>query len=246
MDIGTGKDLDDYCVDGKNIPYHLIDIVEPGTKYNLFEYQRDFLEAYNDVRERGKEVILCGGTGLYIESVLKGYRLIPVEENKELRKSLEGKNLLELTEILERLKSENCSNMHNITDVAPTKRAISAIEIDTAYRKAPVEERTFPKIDTLIIGVGIDREMRRRKISKRLRQRLDNGMVEEVEGLLEDGIPAEDLIYYGLEYKFLTEYITGKLTYAEMVHSLEIAIHQFAKRQMTWFRGMESRGFHIN
>ena len=246
MDIGTGKDLDDYCVDGKNIPYHLIDIVEPGTKYNLFEYQRDFLEAYNGVRERGKEVILCGGTGLYIESVLKGYRLIPVEENKELRKSLEGKNLLELTEILERLKSENCSNMHNITDVDTTKRAIRAIEIETAYRKAPVEERTFPKIDTLIIGVGIDREMRRRKISKRLRQRLDNGMVEEVEGLLEEGIPAEDLIYYGLEYKFLTEYITGKLTYEEMVHSLEIAIHQFAKRQMTWFRGMERRGFHIN
>lgn len=152
MDIGTGKDLDDYCVDGKNIPYHLIDIVEPGTKYNLFEYQRDFLEAYNGVRERGKEVILCGGTGLYIESVLKGYRLIPVEENKELRKSLEGKNLLELTEILERLKSENCSNMHNITDVDTTKRAIRAIEIETAYRKAPVEERTFPKIDTLIIG----------------------------------------------------------------------------------------------
>lgn len=246
MDIGTGKDLDDYCVDGQNIPYHLIDIVEPGTKYNLFEYQRDFLEAYNGVRERGKEVILCGGTGLYIESVLKGYRLIPVEENKELRKSLEGKNLLELTEILERLKSENCSNMHNITDVDTAKRAIRAIEIETAYRKAPVEERTFPKIDTLIIGVGIDREMRRRKISKRLRQRLDNGMVEEVEGLLEEGIPAEDLIYYGLEYKFLTEYITGKLSYEEMVHSLEIAIHQFAKRQMTWFKGMERRGFHIN
>lgn len=246
MDIGTGKDLADYVVDGKRVPYHLIDIVEPGTKYNLFEYQRDFLEAYNDIRSRGKNVILCGGTGLYIESVLKGYRLIPVPENKELRRELEGKSLLELTSILERLKAENNSNMHNSTDVDTSKRAIRAIEIEMAYKEAHVEERTFPKIDNVIIGVGIDRGLRRMKITRRLDQRLQDGMVDEVKSLLDSGIPADDLIYYGLEYKFVTEYILGKSTFEEMHRSLEIAIHQFAKRQMTWFRGMESRGFTIH
>lgn len=246
MDIGTGKDLADYVVDGKPVPYHLIDIVEPGTKYNLFEYQRDFLEAYNDIRSRGKNVILCGGTGLYIESVLKGYRLIPVPENKELRHELEGKSLLELSTILERLKVENNSNMHNSTDVDTPKRAIRAIEIEMAYKEAPVEERTFPKIDNVIIGVGIDRDLRRRKITRRLDQRLKDGMVDEVKSLLDSGIPADDLIYYGLEYKFVTEYILGKTTFEEMHRSLEIAIHQFAKRQMTWFRGMERRGFTIH
>lgn len=246
MDIGTGKDLADYVVDGKPVPYHLIDIVEPGTKYNLFEYQRDFLEAYNDIRSRGKNVILCGGTGLYIESVLKGYRLIPVPENKELRHKLEGKSLLELTSILERLKAENNSNMHNSTDVDTSKRAIRAIEIEMAYKEAHIEERTFPKIDNVIIGVGIDRDLRRMKITRRLDQRLQDGMVEEVKSLLDSGIPADDLIYYGLEYKFVTEYILGKSTFEEMHRSLEIAIHQFAKRQMTWFRGMERRGFTIH
>lgn len=246
MDIGTGKDLADYVVDGKRVPYHLIDIVEPGTKYNLFEYQRDFLEAYNDIRNRGKNVILCGGTGLYIESVLKGYRLIPVPENKELRHELEGKSLLELTSILERLKAENNSNMHNSTDVDTSKRAIRAIEIEMAYKEAHIEERTFPKIDNVIIGVGIDRDLRRMKITRRLDQRLQDGMVDEVKSLLDSGIPADDLIYYGLEYKFVTEYILGKSTFEEMHRSLEIAIHQFAKRQMTWFRGMERRGFTIH
>lgn len=246
MDIGTGKDLADYVVDGKRVPYHLIDIVEPGTKYNLFEYQRDFLEAYNDIRSRGKNVILCGGTGLYIESVLKGYRLIPVSENKELRHKLEGKSLLELTSILERLKAENNSNMHNSTDVDTSKRAIRAIEIEMAYKEAHIEERTFPKIDNIIIGVGIDRDLRRMKITRRLDQRLHDGMVDEVKSLLDSGIPADDLIYYGLEYKFVTEYILGKSTFEEMHRSLEIAIHQFAKRQMTWFRGMERRGFTIH
>lgn len=246
MDIGTGKDLADYVVDGKRVPYHLIDIVEPGIKYNLFEYQRDFLEAYNDIRSRGKNVILCGGTGLYIESVLKGYRLIPVPENKELRHELEGKSLLELTSILERLKAENNSNMHNSTDVDTSKRAIRAIEIEMAYKEAHVEERTFPKIDNVIIGVGIDRDLRRMKITRRLDQRLQDGMVDEVKSLLDSGIPADDLIYYGLEYKFVTEYILGKSTFEEMHRSLEIAIHQFAKRQMTWFRGMERRGFTIH
>lgn len=246
MDIGTGKDLADYVVDGKPVPYHLIDIVEPGTKYNLFEYQRDFLEAYNDIRSRGKNVILCGGTGLYIESVLKGYRLIPVPENKELRHKLEGKSLLELTSILERLKAENNSNMHNSTDVDTSKRAIRAIEIEMAYKEAHIEERTFPKIDNVIIGVGIDRDLRRMKITRRLDQRLHDGMVDEVKSLLDSGIPADDLIYYGLEYKFVTEYILGKSTFEDMHRSLEIAIHQFAKRQMTWFRGMERRGFTIH
>lgn len=246
MDIGTGKDLADYVVDGKRVPYHLIDIVEPGTKYNLFEYQRDFLEAYNDIRSRGKNVILCGGTGLYIESVLKGYRLIPVPENKELRHKLEGKSLLELASILERLKAENNSNMHNSTDVDTSKRAIRAIEIEMAYKEAHIEERTFPKIDNVIIGVGIDRDLRRMKITRRLDQRLHDGMVDEVKSLLDSGIPADDLIYYGLEYKFVTEYILGKSTFEEMHRSLEIAIHQFAKRQMTWFRGMERRGFTIH
>ena len=246
MDIGTGKDLADYVVDGKPVPYHLIDIVEPGAKYNLFEYQRDFLESYNDIRSRGKNVILCGGTGLYIESVLKGYRLIPVPENKELRHELEGKSLLELTSILERLKAENNSNMHNSTDVDTSKRAIRAIEIEMAYKEAHVEERTFPKIDNVIIGVGIDRDLRRMKITRRLDQRLQDGMVDEVKSLLDSGIPADDLIYYGLEYKFVTEYILGKSTFEEMHRSLEIAIHQFAKRQMTWFRGMERRGFTIH
>ena len=246
MDIGTGKDLADYVVDGKRVPYHLIDIVEPGTKYNLFEYQRDFLEAYNDIRNRGKNVILCGGTGLYIESVLKGYRLIPVPENKELRHELEGKSLLELTSILERLKAENNSNMHNSTDVDTSKRAIRAIEIEMVYKEAHVEERTFPKIDNVIIGVGIDRDLRRMKITRRLDQRLHDGMVDEVKSLLDSGIPADDLIYYGLEYKYVTEYILGKSTFEEMHRSLEIAIHQFAKRQMTWFRGMERRGFTIH
>lgn len=246
MDIGTGKDLADYVVDGKRVPYHLIDIVEPGTKYNLFEYQRDFLEAYNDIRSRGKNVILCGGTGLYIESVLKGYRLIPVPENKELRHKLEGKSLLELTSILERLKAENNSNMHNSTDVDTSKRAIRAIEIEMAYKEAHIEERTFPKIYNVIIGVGIDRDLRRMKITRRLDQRLQDGMVDEVKSLLDSGIPADDLIYYGLEYKFVTEYILGKSTFEEMHRSLEIAIHQFAKRQMTWFRGMERRGFTIH
>lgn len=246
MDIGTGKDLADYVVDGKRVPYHLIDIVEPGTKYNLFEYQRDFLEAYNDIRSRGKNVILCGGTGLYIESVLKGYRLIPVPENKELRHELEGKSILELTSILERLKAENNSNMHNSTDVDTSKRAIRAIEIEMAYKEAHVEERTFPKIDNVIIGVGIDRDLRRMKITRRLDQRLQDGMVDEVKSLLDSGIPADDLIYYGLEYKLVTEYILGKSTFEEMHRSLEIAIHQFAKRQMTWFRGMERRGFTIH
>lgn len=241
MDLGTGKDLEDYVVQGKQIPYHLIDICEAGFKYNLFMFQRDFLAAYQDIKGRGILPILCGGTGLYIESVLKGYRMIPVPENPELRASLEGKDLQELTAILETYKT-----LHNSTDVDTPKRAIRAIEIGEYYRQHPVTEREFPEIHPLIIGVDIDRELRREKITRRLHQRLENGMLDEIRGLLNQGIAPEDLIYYGLEYKYLTLHVTGQLTYDEMVSQLEIAIHQFAKRQMTWFRGMERRGFTIH
>lgn len=241
MDLGTGKDLADYVVDGKRIPYHLIDIVEPGYKYNVFEFQRDFLQAYDDIRQRGVLPILCGGTGMYIESVLKGYKLLPVPENPELRDSLADKSLDELTTILAGYKK-----LHNSTDVDTVKRAIRAIEIEEYYRQQPVSAREFPAINSLVIGVDIDRDLRRTKITRRLKQRLDEGMVDEVRALLDAGIPAEDLIYYGLEYKYLTLYAVGQLTYDEMFHQLEIAIHQFAKRQMTWFRGMERRGFNIH
>ena len=246
MDIGTGKDLDDYVVDGKQIPYHLIDIREAGTKYNLFQYQEDFLKAYHDIQSRGAQPILCGGTGLYIESVLKGYHLSPVPQNPELRKALEGKSLDELTHVLRQLKAKNGSNMHNTTDVDSCQRAIRAIEIETYNLDHPTDNRDFPAIDSVIVGVGIDRVARREKITSRLRKRLDNGMVEEIRGILDKGVKADDLIYYGLEYKYVTEYVIGKLTYEEMFRQLEIAIHQFAKRQMTWFRGMERRGATIH
>ena len=246
MDIGTGKDLADYTVEGHAIPYHLIDICEPGTKYNLFRYQQDFLDSYEDIRSRGVLPILCGGTGLYIEAVLKGYSLSPVPQNPALRTELEGKNLEELTNILVDLKRRNHSVMHNKTDVDSCQRAIRAIEIETYNLTKPTEERQCPPIDSLIIGVDIEREARREKITHRLKTRLEGGMVDEIDGLLKRGIPAEDLIYYGLEYKFVTEYLIGKLSYDEMFQQLEIAIHQFAKRQMTWFRGMERRGFTIH
>ncbi|HIZ01904.1 MAG TPA: tRNA (adenosine(37)-N6)-dimethylallyltransferase MiaA [Candidatus Bacteroides merdipullorum] len=241
MDLGTGKDLDDYVVDGRRVPYHLIDIAEPGTKYNLFEYQRDFRKAYDGIRARGRLPIVCGGTGLYLEAVLRGYRLLPVPENPALRAALADKTLDELTELLKSYKT-----LHNTTDVDTPKRAIRAIEIEEYYRHAPVEERPFPQLDSLIVGISIERDERRRRISQRLRQRLDEGMVDEVRRLLDEGIAPEDLTYYGLEYKYLTLYATGRLAYDEMVRGLETAIHQFAKRQMTWFRGMERRGFTIH
>ena len=246
MDIGTGKDLEDYTIDGKQIPYHLIDICDAGTKYNLFQYQQDFYDAYQDITNRGVLPILCGGTGLYIESVLKGYHLSPVPQNPALRSSLEGKSLEELTDMLVDLKAKNGSNMHNRTDVDTAQRAIRAIEIETYNLEHPMPERELPAVDSLVIGVSIDRDARRDKITHRLKQRLENGMVEEIKGLLDRGIPAENLLYYGLEYKFITEYVIGKTSYEEMLRGLEIAIHQFAKRQMTWFRGMERRGFTIH
>ena len=245
MDIGTGKDLADYVIDGKQIPYHLIDIAEPGTKYNLFRYQQDFHNAYDEIVGRGAEPILCGGTGLYIEAALKGYALSPVPQNAALRESLEGKTLDELTAILRELKARNKTTMHNKTDLDTAQRAIRAIEIETYNAENPTEERDMPKMDSLVIGVDIDRDMRREKITKRLKQRLDEGMVEEIRGILESGVSSDDLIYYGLEYKYVTEYVIGKTTREEMFGSLEIAIHQFAKRQMTWFRGMERRGTEI-
>ena len=241
MDLGTGKDLSDYVVDGYKVPYHLIDIVEPGYKYNVFEYQRDFLVAYEDIKARGLLPILCGGTGMYLESILKGYRLLPVPENKELRERLASKSLEELTDILSRYKK-----LHNSTDVDTVKRAIRAIEIEEYYLTQDVNARSFPEIHSLIIGVDIDRNLRRQKITNRLKKRLQEGMVDEVKALLEEGINPDDLIYYGLEYKYLTLYAVGKLSYDDMFSQLEIAIHQFVKRQMTWFRGMERRGFQIH
>lgn len=240
MDIGTGKDLGEYVRDGKAVPVHLVDIVDAGEKYNLFEFQRDFLAAYEDIKQRGAFPVMCGGSGMYVESVLRGYRLIPVPENVALRASLEEKSLEELTAILSTYKQ-----LHNNTDTDTKKRAIRAIEIEEYYAACPVEERTFPQIRTLTVGVDVSREVRRERISARLRSRLAEGLVEEVERLLASGITAEQLIYYGLEYKFVTLYVTGQLPYDEMVNGLEIAIHQFAKRQMTWFRGMEKRGTEI-
>lgn len=240
MDIGTGKDLADYQVDGRQIPYHLIDIAEAGEKYNLFQYQQDFWSAYYDIIGRGQLPILCGGTGLYIESVLKSYKMVPVPENVALREKLAACTLEELTEILRGYKM-----LHNTTDVDTPKRAIRAIEIQEYYRENNILEREFPQVRSLTIGVSIDRELRRNKITERLHKRLEEeNMVQEVRKLLEKVAP-EDLIYYGLEYKYLTLYCIGQLSYDEMVRQLEIAIHQFAKRQMTWFRGMERRGIQI-
>ena len=246
MDIGTGKDLADYTIGDVRIPYHLIDIAEPGTKYNLFQYQQDFHEAYDEIRSRGKLPILCGGTGLYIEAVLGGYSLSPVPQNQALRDGLEGKSLEELTRMLAELKRQNGSNMHNRTDVDTAQRAIRAIEIETYNLEHPTPERQMPPVDSLVIGINIDRELRREKITRRLKARLEEGMCDEIRSLIDGGVNPDDLIYYGLEYKFVTEYVVGKTSYEEMFRQLEIAIHQFAKRQMTWFRGMERRGYTIH
>lgn len=241
MDIGTGKDLIEY----ENIPYHLIDICRAGYKYNLYEYLRDFKHSYDNISRRGKFPILCGGTGLYVESVLNGLQLPEVPENKDLRYSLKDKSLKELTSILSSMKT-----LHNVTDVDSCKRAIRAIEIQTYYQEHPelsINISPKPIEDAVIVAIDIDRENRRSRISHRLRSRLEEGMIDEVKRLIDSGVSPDDLIYYGLEYKFVTKYILGELTYESMYSELEIAIHQFAKRQMTWFRGMEKRrGFKIN
>lgn len=241
MNIGTGKDLSDYYINGEAIPYHLIDIREAGEKYTLFEYQRDFHNAYADILSRKKRPILCGGTGLYIESVLKGYNLPDVPANNKLRESLQSKSLEELTEILRGYRS-----LHNITDTDTKKRAIRAIEIEEFRANQDTSERDFPPIESCVMGVKIDRELRRKKISERLIARIDEGMIDEVRNIINSGVSSDDLIYYGLEYKFVTLYVIGKISYKEMHEGLEVAIHQFAKRQMTWFRGMERRGIKIN
>lgn len=246
MDIGTGKDLADYQQQGHNIPYHLIDIAEPGTKYNLFQYQQDFHDAYSAIRQRGNTPILCGGTGLYIEAVLGGYQLSPVPQNSQLRQQLANCNLQELTQKLVALKKATGSAMHNHTDVDTAQRAIRAIEIETYNLEHPTPHRQMPPINSLIVGINIDRELRRSKITQRLKARLEQGMVEEVSSIIASGVSPDDLIYYGLEYKYVTQYVIGQISYDEMFRQLEIAIHQFAKRQMTWFRGMERRGYTIH
>ena len=247
MDIGTGKDLSEYRVDGKQIPYHLIDIEEAGQKYNLFRFQEDFNAAYENITSRGVQPILCGGTGLYMEAVLKGYALSPVPQDDNLRKKLSTRPLGELKELLIWLKARNGSAMHNETDVDTVSRAVRAIEIEFHNLRHPVDTRRVPAVGSLIVGLDVDRDVRRERITTRLNARLEEGMVEEVRGLLEkDGIAKEDLMYYGLEYKYVTAYVVGEMSYEDMFNQLEIAIHQFAKRQMTWFRGMERRGFNIH
>ena len=240
MDIGTGKDLADYVINGKEIPFHLIDSCEAGEKYNVFEFQHDFHNAYSEITSKGKLPILCGGTGMYIEAVLKGYKLPVVPENVALRKSLEHKSLVELIEILNQYP-----DLLNTADLDSAKRAIRTIEIAEYSNHNKLEFNEFQPINSLIIGIDLDREIRRQKISNRLNFRLKEGMVDEVKSLLEKGISPDNLIYYGLEYKFVTQYLIGELNYSEMFAQLEIAIHQFAKRQMTWFRGMERRGFKV-
>ena len=241
MDIGTGKDIEDYTVDGVEIPYHLIDIKDAGYKYSVFEFQKDFYKAFDLVRSKGKLPILCGGTGMYLESVLRQYNLKDVPPNQALRAELDGKDLPQLIEILESYKVP-----HNTSDTETRRRCIRAIEIADFYGKNEEEAYAHPEIKPLIIGVDIERDLRRAKISRRLKDRLEEGMVGEIKGLIANGCAPEDLIYYGLEYKFVTQYVIGQLSCEEMYEKLEIAIHQFSKRQMTWFRGMEKRGLKIH
>ena len=240
MNIGTGKDLDEYVVDNKHIPYHLIDVVDPGEEYSVFRFQQDFLTAWNDIQKRGKQAILCGGTGFYIESVLKQYRLDPVPENPELRQHLETKSDDELIAMLASMRK-----LHNKTDIEERSRLIRIIEIDTFYLQHPDPALKFPEINYMVFGITYDRDVIRQRITNRLEQRLQQGMIEEVENLLQQGVSPQRLCTYGLEYRFVTQYITGELSYQEMFRLLNIAIHQFAKRQMTWFRKMEREGINI-
>ena len=242
MDLGTGKDYEDYFVDGVEVPSHLVDIEDAGAHYNVYRFQTDFIRVFNAINARKKFPVLCGGSGLYLEAVLKNYRLIEVPPNKELRKELEGKTLDELTEILKALKPQ----LHNHTDVETDRRAVRAIEIEKYYAENPRDASEMPDIKSLNVGIDFDRGMRRERITRRLKQRLEEGMLEEVQTLLDSGLTPEQLIYYGLEYKFLTLHLIGELSFDEMFAKLEIAIHQFAKRQMTWFRGMEKRGTKIH
>ena len=241
MNLGTGKDYDDYLVNGVQIPCHLIDIADPGYKYNVFEYQRDFIKVYSDLKKRNIFPVVCGGSGMYADSIITGYKMFEVPPDSGLRIELEKKSMDELRDILATFK-----NLHNTTDIDTKKRVIRAIEIEHFTRNKGKQRSEFPKVKPLVVGVTFERDTRRKRISDRLRQRLDSGMVDEVKHLIDSGINTETLIYYGLEYKFITLYLTGKISYEEMVRDLEIAIHQFAKRQMTWFRGMERRGIKIH
>ena len=241
MDLGTGKDYEDYLVNGTQIPCHLIDIAEPGYKYNVFEYQRDFNKVYSDLKKRKTFPVVCGGSGMYADSIVTGYKMFEVPSDSGLRIELEKKSIEELKEILSTFK-----NLHNSTDIDTRKRVIRAIEIEHSSRNKGKTYSGFPEVRALLIGIMLDRDTRRKRITERLKQRLQSGMVDEVKHLIDQGINTDTLIYYGLEYKFITFYLTGKISYEEMVRDLEIAIHQFAKRQMTWFRGMERKGIKIN
>ena len=241
MNLGTGKDYDDYIINGTHIPCHLIDIVDPGYKYNVFEYQRDFKKVYSDLKKRKVFPVVCGGSGMYADSIITGYKMFEVPPDSGLRIELEKKSIEELREILLTYKS-----LHNTTDIDTKKRVIRAIEIEHSTRIKKKPDSDFPELRTLLVGILFDRDTRRKRITERLKQRLETGMVDEVKQLIDNGIDTETLIYYGLEYKFITLYLTGKTSYSEMVKDLEIAIHQFAKRQMTWFRGMERKGIRIN
>jgi tRNA dimethylallyltransferase len=241
MDIGSGKDYSDYSVRGKDVPYHLVDIVDPGYKYNVYEYQRDFLKVYIDISKRGKVPVVCGGSGMYIDSIVSGYTLLKVPPDTDLREKLEKLDLGEL-----KVKLESYRELHNTSDIDNKKRAIRAIEIEEYYKNNAEEKDPFPDLKSLIVGIKYDRESRRRRITERLKARLDQGMIDEVKSLMDSGVSAENLIYYGLEYKFVTLYLTGKMSYEEMFERLQTAIHQFAKRQMTWFRGMERKGIKIH
>lgn len=241
MDLGTGKDLADYLAEGVSIPYHLIDIADAGAQYNVFEFQREFIRSYENICSRGKFPVFCGGSGLYLEAVLKGYKLTQVPSDSHRREELAMLSLEELSGVLKGYKT-----VHNSSDTETKNRAIRAIEIEEYLIIHPELDFEFPHINSLIIGVSVDRDTRRQRITTRLKQRLDEGMVEEVRGLLDSGLTPDDLTYYGLEYKYLTLYLTGELSYDEMFAKLNIAIHQFAKRQMTWFRKMEREGFEIH
>ena len=241
MDLGTGKDYDDYRVEGRLVPYHLVDIIEPGNEYNVYEYQKDFLKVWAEITSRDRMPVLCGGSGLYIEAVLKGFRLIRVPVNHSLRKEMEKKSMKELASRLASFK-----NLHNITDTENRKRLQRALEIELYYQDHPQLDEQYPDLDPILLGIRYERNTRRERISKRLRQRLKEGLIEEVKGLLSEGLPSEKLIYYGLEYKYITEFLLGKTNREEMTGKLETAIHQFAKRQMTWFRKMERSGMKIH
>jgi tRNA dimethylallyltransferase len=241
MNLGAGKDYSDYEVQGRKVPYHLIDILEPGSQYNVYEYQKDFFTVFTEIRDRGRMPVLCGGSGLYIEAVLKGYRLIRVPVNPSLRESLDKKSMEDLSAMLASFKKP-----HNITDTANRKRLLRALEIEIYYRDHPELDVEIPNLEPLLLGIRYDRISRRKRISQRLHERFREGMIEEVRGLMAEGVAPEKLIYYGLEYRFITEYLLGRTSLGEMTAKLETAIHRFAKRQMTWFRRMERNGAKIH